>query len=171
MNFLKFRDEKKKKKLLIKFREQNSIFTFFFYFKLWTSVFYKWTSGMYFAFLFFSFFPFFFIHYRILLYPNLSVYMCEAPSWRFEPLTLPPTLYKHLYLWSDHRTKGVWWYVFCFSNPALCVFIFCLFFFFFFFWANFFVFSIWEIIKPDWSNLNAQEIYKSSVRAWLESLS
>ena len=35
----------------------------------------------------------------------------------------------------------------------------------------FFVFNIWERIKLDWSNLNAQEIYKSSVRAWLESLS
>ena len=35
----------------------------------------------------------------------------------------------------------------------------------------FFVFNIWERIKLDWSDLNAQEIYKSSVRARLESLS
>ena len=37
--------------------------------------------------------------------------MCETPSWRLEPGPLPPTLHKHLYLWSDHRTKGVRWWV------------------------------------------------------------
>ena len=42
---------------------------------------------------------------EILLYPNLSVYMCETPSWRLEPWPLPPTPHKHLYLWSDQCTK------------------------------------------------------------------
>ena len=51
----------------------------------------------------------FFIQERILIQPNLSVYVCETSSWRLEPPPLPPTLYKHLYLWSDHRTKGVRW--------------------------------------------------------------
>ena len=55
------------------------------------------------------FFFLFWIQDRILLYPNLSVYVCETPSWRLEPGPLPPTLHKHLYLWSDHRTKGVRW--------------------------------------------------------------
>jgi len=31
----------------------------------------------------------------------------EAPSWRLGPQFLPPTLYKHKFLWSDHGTKGV----------------------------------------------------------------
>ena len=57
------------------------------------------------------FFFFFFIQDRILLQPNLSVYVCETPSWRFESRPLPPTPYKHIYLWSDHRTKGVRWLV------------------------------------------------------------
>ena len=52
----------------------------------------------------------YFIQDRILLQPNLSVYVCEAPSWRLEPRPLPPTPHKHLYLWNDHRTKGVQWF-------------------------------------------------------------
>ena len=51
----------------------------------------------------------FLIQDRILLWSNLSVYVYEAPTWRFEPLPLLPTPYKHLYLWSDHRTKNAWW--------------------------------------------------------------
>ena len=35
--------------------------------------------------------------------------MCEVPSWRLEPRPLSPTPYKHLYLWSDYRTKNVRW--------------------------------------------------------------
>ena len=35
--------------------------------------------------------------------------MCETPSWRLELWPLPPTLHKHLYLYSDHRTKDVRW--------------------------------------------------------------
>ena len=47
---------------------------------------------------------------RILLYPNLSVYVCEAHFWRLEPRPLPSTPHKYLYLWSNYRTKGVrWW--------------------------------------------------------------
>ena len=41
---------------------------------------------------------FFLIQDRILLYPNLSVYVCETLSWRLELRFLPFTLYKHLYL-------------------------------------------------------------------------
>ena len=44
---------------------------------------------------------------EILLYLNLSVYVCEVPSWKLELRPLPPTSHKYLYLWSDHRTKGV----------------------------------------------------------------
>ena len=33
--------------------------------------------------------------------------MYEVPSWKFEPRPLFPTPHKHLYLWSDHRVKGV----------------------------------------------------------------
>ena len=51
----------------------------------------------------------FFYKVEILLYHNLSVYVCETPSWRFEFRPLPPTLHKHLYLWSDHHTNGVRW--------------------------------------------------------------
>ena len=32
-----------------------------------------------------SFFSFFFYKIEFLLYPNLSVYVCEIPSWRLEP--------------------------------------------------------------------------------------
>ena len=55
----------------------------------------------------------FFFGYKIeiLLYPNLSVYVCETPFWKLEPHIFPPTSHKHSYLWSDHRTKGVrWWF-------------------------------------------------------------
>ena len=33
---------------------------------------------------------FFLYKIEILLYPNLSVYVCEAPSWKLEPRSLPP---------------------------------------------------------------------------------
>ena len=33
--------------------------------------------------------------------------MCETPSWKLELPPLPPTPYKYLNLWSDHRTKGM----------------------------------------------------------------
>ena len=33
--------------------------------------------------------------------------MCKAPFWKLEFQSLPPTPYKHLYLWSDHRIKSV----------------------------------------------------------------
>ena len=36
-------------------------------------------------------FFFFFYKIEILLYPNLSVYVCETPSWRFELWPLPFT--------------------------------------------------------------------------------
>ena len=29
----------------------------------------------------------------------------------FGPYPPPPIPHKHLYLWSDYRTKGVWWYL------------------------------------------------------------
>ena len=64
-------------------------------------------------------FFFFFLQDKILLYPNLNVYVCEAPSWRLEPRSLPPTLHKHLYLWSDHRTKGVRWIFLVLLNAHL----------------------------------------------------
>ena len=35
---------------------------------------------------------------KFLFYSNLSIYMCETPSWRLEPWLLAPTLHKHLYL-------------------------------------------------------------------------
>ena len=57
------------------------------------------------------FYLFFIIQDRILLQPNLSVYVCETPSWRFEPQPLSLTPHKHLYLWSDYRTKNVRWVV------------------------------------------------------------
>ena len=38
--------------------------------------------------------------------------MYEALSWKLESWPLPPTPHKHLYLWSDHHTKGVR----CYSN-------------------------------------------------------
>ena len=38
--------------------------------------------------------------------------MCKSPSWRFEPALLPPTTYNHLYLWNDHRVKGMRWFAF-----------------------------------------------------------
>ena len=58
------------------------------------------------------FFFFFLVCYNIefILYSNLSVYVCEVLSWRLEPQPLPPTPHKHLYLWSDHYTKGAWWW-------------------------------------------------------------
>ena len=37
--------------------------------------------------------------------------MCKIPFWRLESWPLPPIPHKHLYLWSDHHTKGAWWYV------------------------------------------------------------
>ena len=33
--------------------------------------------------------------------------MCKASFWKLEFQSLPPTPYKHLYLWSDHRIKSV----------------------------------------------------------------
>ena len=45
---------------------------------------------------------------------TLSVYVCEAPSWRLELWALPLTPHKHLYLWSDYRTKGARWLYFVF---------------------------------------------------------
>ena len=51
-------------------------------------------------------FFFFFIQDRILLYPNLSVYVCKSLSYRLEPRPLPPTTHKYLYLWSDHMSKS-----------------------------------------------------------------
>ena len=47
----------------------------------------------------------------------LCVYMCEAPSWKLEPWPLPLTPHKHLYLWSDYHTEGVWWCVLAFLIP------------------------------------------------------
>ena len=44
---------------------------------------------------------------EILLQPNLSVYVRETPPWRLESRPLPPTPHMHLYLWSDHYTKGM----------------------------------------------------------------
>ena len=44
---------------------------------------------------------------EILLYSNQSVYVCKTPSWRLEPRSFLPIPHKHLYLWSDHCTKGV----------------------------------------------------------------
>ena len=40
----------------------------------------------------------------------------NACSWRLEPWPLPSTPHKHLYLWSDHRTKGVRWSRYTISN-------------------------------------------------------
>ena len=47
---------------------------------------------------------FFLIIYNIeiLLYPNLTIYVCETSFWKFKSQPMPPTPYKHLYLWSDH---------------------------------------------------------------------
>ena len=36
--------------------------------------------------------------------------MYETLSWVIEPWLLLPITHKHLYLWSNHYTKGVWWY-------------------------------------------------------------
>ena len=33
--------------------------------------------------------------------------MCKTPFWKLEFQFLPPTPYKHLYLWSDHHIKSV----------------------------------------------------------------
>ena len=44
---------------------------------------------------------------EFLLWLNLNIYVCEVFSWKLEPRL--PTLYKHLYLWSDHCTKDAWW--------------------------------------------------------------
>ena len=45
----------------------------------------------------FVFFFFFLIYkIKILLKPNLSVYMCETPSWRLKPRLLPLTPHKYL---------------------------------------------------------------------------
>ena len=51
---------------------------------------------------------YFFLFYKIefLLYSNLSVYICKISSLKLELCLLPPTPHKHLYFWSDHRTKG-----------------------------------------------------------------
>ena len=46
---------------------------------------------------------FFIYKIEFILWPNPSVYVCEAFSWRLEPRPLTPTLYKHLYLWSDYH--------------------------------------------------------------------
>ena len=48
---------------------------------------------------------------KILLYPNLIIYVCETPSWRLEHRPMPPIPHKHLYLWSDHCTKGMQWWI------------------------------------------------------------
>ena len=45
--------------------------------------------------------------------------MCEAPSWKLEPQSLPPIPHKHLYLWSDHHTKGARW---SYSKTKECTF-------------------------------------------------
>ena len=37
--------------------------------------------------------------------------MCKTPFWRLEPRPLSPTPHKHLFLWSDYRTKGARWYL------------------------------------------------------------
>ena len=61
-------------------------------------------------------FLFFIFLYKIelLLYLNLSIYVCEAPSWILELRPLPPTSHEHLYLWSNHYTKGARWLKFSF---------------------------------------------------------
>ena len=38
-----------------------------------------------------------------------GLYLCEALTWRLGPQPLPPIPHKYLYLWNDHRSKGVWW--------------------------------------------------------------
>ena len=59
MNFLKFKDEKQ---TFSKVQGPKQYFTsFFFFFKLWTFVFYKQTSGMYFAFQIQPYVYFFFV--------------------------------------------------------------------------------------------------------------
>ena len=40
----------------------------------------------------------------------------NACSWRLEPYPLTPIPHKHLYLWSDHRTKGIQWSRYTISN-------------------------------------------------------
>ena len=67
-------------------------------------------------------FFFFFLQDRILLWPNLSIYVCETLSWRLKLRPLPPTLHKHLYLCSDHYTKGVRWsYILIYIYIYICV--------------------------------------------------
>ena len=49
--------------------------------------------------------------------------MCETPSWRSKLRPLPFTLHKHLYLWSDHHTKGAQWYLMIQFQFSICCFI------------------------------------------------
>ena len=79
--------------------------------------------------------------------------MCEIPSWRLEPQPLPPTPYKHLYLWSDHRTKGAWWYHF-FSLPCLYTF------FFFFFFEN----HLYTFLNP--TVIYIENTYNTNALRW-----
>ena len=59
----------------------------------------------------YHFFFFYFILYKIeiLLYHNLSVYVCETPSWRLEPRPLPPHTWQALILveWPSHQRYTV----------------------------------------------------------------
>ena len=48
--------------------------------------------GIFFFFFFFLLLFFFFYKIKFLLYPNLSIYVCETPSWRLEFRPLPPHL-------------------------------------------------------------------------------
>ena len=51
-----------------------------------------------------------YILYKIEFYSNpinLNVYVCEVLSWRLKSQSLLPTPHMHLYLWNNHRTKGV----------------------------------------------------------------
>ena len=45
---------------------------------------------MFIIFYFFNVFFFFFYKIEILLYPNLSVYVCKTLSWKLKPRPLPP---------------------------------------------------------------------------------
>ena len=60
--------------------------------------------------LFLFFFIFIFYKIEIIFQLNLSIYVCGTFHQRLEPQALHPTLYNHLYLWSDHCAKGVWQY-------------------------------------------------------------
>ena len=103
--------------LLFIFKKNFHLFLIFWKFISWKKIIYK-------SFFFQKNFPFFFfLQNKILLYPNLSLYVCETPSLRLEPRPLPPTLHKHLYLWSDHRTKSVSWFKKSFFHTCVCIFL------------------------------------------------